>query len=398
MFGSQIGSFHSDLLDASPETNESKRHLVTEIKNRAKNVLATKNYPDAVELYTKAIEVIPEDDANEKSILFSNRSMCYTSMGKFTEAESDSEKSIGLNSLYTKAYFRKTAALVGLRKYKDAREAVLIGLKQIPNDKDLLAQLAKIDNELKNGNQSNESAPLSSSSASPLPSKQASTSKKDTTVEPDEEHHKDTEIVRGYKKLADGRVTTFFNNTLDETTKALIGDIAPRKINSSNDLVSNVEVGSSWNSAGTFESRDLTSWAKDYLTDNLNDDHVGGNIVLNGENYILKILEVKELTGDCEIIVIRGKRKHVCDFTFTLLWQLTREVCAGESVANTLEKVDGTLLIQDFSADGDFEPIFSMSTKVDSSHSVTIKMAKEEIQKRVQQSMQLFIQELKSKV
>lgn len=218
MFGSQIASIHSDVLSANPENNESRRELVNEIKSRAKNVLGSKNYPEALDLYSKGIEVIPEDDTVEKSILYSNRSMCYFGMGKFSDAESDAQKSIELNASYTKAYFRKTAALFEQRKFKEARECVLIGLGQLPNDKDLQAQLCKIDAEIKTLNMSSSSSTPSAVKST----KSAAVSGKEHTSKPVaeqvlEDHHEEvSDIVRGYKKLDDGRVTTFFNNTLDE--------------------------------------------------------------------------------------------------------------------------------------------------------------------------------------
>ncbi len=49
---------------------------------------------------------------------------------------------------------------------------------------------------------------------------------------------------------------TFFNNELDEATKNLIGDIAPKKIDidSNNTLLTSTDIERSvWNSAGTFE-------------------------------------------------------------------------------------------------------------------------------------------------
>ena len=218
MFGSQIASIHSDVLSANPETNESKRDLVNEIKSRAKNVLSSKNYPEAIDLYSKGIEIIPENDTVEKSILYSNRSMCHSGMGKFLDAESDAQKSIDLNASYTKAYFRKTAALIGQKKYKEARECVLIGLGQLPNDKDLQAQLVKIDAEIKtsNASTSSSSAAIKSTKSAAATSGKEKESKQATEQVQDDHHEELTDIVRGYKKLDDGRVTTFFNNTLDE--------------------------------------------------------------------------------------------------------------------------------------------------------------------------------------
>ena len=77
--------------------------------------------------------------------------------------------------------------------------------------------------------------------------------------------------MKGYKKTADGRLTTYFNNELSEEAKALIGDIAPKKLQGaeaagdttgSSGVTSNV--ASAWNKAGTWESRDMTRLVRRY--------------------------------------------------------------------------------------------------------------------------------------
>ena len=239
MFGSGVGSIHQDVLSANPIELEEKRQLVVEIKNRAKGSISSRNFPEGIELYTKALEVISDSDNVEKAILYSNRSMCYHGMNKFVEAEADAQQSIEFNSLYTKAYFRRTAALIGLKRFQDAKSCVLIGLKQLPGDKDLNAQLTKINAELQSSGASSTPEAVSSTSSKSSPksstkssSAAASSTKKSTKsddkddamdVDDDEEDEKQAakDIVRGYKKLPDGRVTTFFNNNLDDTVGAI---------------------------------------------------------------------------------------------------------------------------------------------------------------------------------
>lgn len=77
--------------------------------------------------------------------------------------------------------------------------------------------------------------------------------------------------MKGYKKTADGKVTTYFHNELSEEAKALIGDIAPKRLDPVGAVAGDVsptndaaggsgasnEV-SAWNKAGTWESRDMT--------------------------------------------------------------------------------------------------------------------------------------------
>ena len=182
----------------------------------------------------------------------------------------------------------------------------------------------------------------------------------------------------------------------------MIGDIAPKKIESSGDLTTSdtsSQVGSSWNAAGTYESRDLSSWALEFLKENFNNDHIGGDLKSSNQNhkFILKITEVKDISGDAQIVIARGKRKHVCDITFSLVFELSIEHF-GVMEGKVLEKLEGTLVIQDFSADGDYDLSFTISTKVENKDNSLVKIAKDEIEKKVQQALQLFVQELKSKV
>ncbi|CAN0519516.1 unnamed protein product, partial [Ectocarpus sp. 8 AP-2014] len=69
--------------------------------------------------------------------------------------------------------------------------------------------------------------------------------------------------MKGYKITADGKKTTYFNNDLTEEAKALIGDIAPKKLEPATAAVQDSTSGggneaSAWNKAGTWESRDMT--------------------------------------------------------------------------------------------------------------------------------------------
>jgi hypothetical protein len=86
--------------------------------------------------------------------------------------------------------------------------------------------------------------------------------KKEKVEEKNEEEEEEENKIRGYKLTTDGRKTTFFNNELDEKTKALIGSIAPQKIEIPSEGPGSAGgtvgagSGSAWNSAGTFESVD----------------------------------------------------------------------------------------------------------------------------------------------
>ena len=276
MFNGNGGlSIHGDVLNASPEGEESKRGLVEELKRRAKSSMSNRNYPEAIALYTKAIEVCPTEDKNALAILYANRSLANLSMNANTAALEDANQSIATDETYLKGHFRKVMALIGLKDYLAARDLITKCLEIQPEDPDLLKQLHIVNQKLSETNSATttavpgakttvklaasstvSSSVTAGSSSSAATASKSTSSAAVTSVEGDDTSAS-SENLRGYKLTSDGRKTTFFNNELDETTKALIGNIAPKKLDPATSSVSatnNVGGGSVWNSAGTFES------------------------------------------------------------------------------------------------------------------------------------------------
>lgn len=125
-----FASLHRDVLDANPSDQAGKDTLLEEIKNRAKGAITNKQYPAADLLYTKAIELLPND-----ATLFGNRSMVRLTLGKFEQSLEDAEKSVSLDPTYAKGYYRKGQACIKLKKYSEAVEAYEGGLKLEPDNK-----------------------------------------------------------------------------------------------------------------------------------------------------------------------------------------------------------------------------------------------------------------------
>ena len=79
--------------------------------------------------------------------------------------------------------------------------------------------------------------------------------------------------MRGYRVKADGTKTTFFNQDLDDEAKRLIGDITPKRIDPNDEAAavngtaapSPPAGASAWNSAGTWEERDVSEWGRSRL-------------------------------------------------------------------------------------------------------------------------------------
>ena len=403
MFSSGFGSMHSDVLNATPTNDSDKTKLIEEIRSRAKSSIASRNYPEAITLYTKGLDIALEADKNGIAILHGNISMCYVSMNKTDEAIHHANESIKNDPQYVKAYYRKAQAYINLKQYHRAKEALLEGLAIKPDDKEIRQQMDKVQMEIvKSGDSidsnTNENATTvfktttktttsAASTASPVAAATNTNTNSTTStvqIEPDAEGET---IMRGYK-IVDGKKTTFFNHQLDDKTKELIGDIAPKRIDATDVQETTSSNGrSAWNSAGTFESVGYTPWAKETLTKILTEI----NMAIDGGSITIK--EVKEITGDAEIISRGGKRKHVYDMTIKLVYMISLAEVSFE----------GEIKIEDITADREYEFSFvhdkgSPKSNVEIEKIITSKIkSKEGLKSTIVEKLVHFDDNFKSK-
>lgn len=316
--------------------------------------------------------------------------MCYLSVGNASSALADAEEAEKLDNSYLKVYYRKAAALKALGRYSEAKSAISKGLGFKADDKDMKALLEKIEADIAShgsvkssststvpaarttvSTSSSSSGSTATSKSAPVVAKSSSTA---SAAANDDDDDDEDEValgnVRGYKKTADGRTTTFFNNELDETAKRLIGDIAPKKLEAELKAPESAALanGSSvWNSAGTYEERILTPWATSELKERLGG--LAGRVeqtsagldprewagFANGaaplEAVDISVTEVDGVTGDAQVSMIRGKKKHLCDYCVELKWALTFKHAGSD----TTEVVAGKMSVLDISADKEYE-------------------------------------------
>ncbi len=93
------------------------------------NYYKAKNYKQAVDSYTKAIDLDPTN-----ALLFTNRAAAALMLSQFKEAIHDCDQAITLDQTCSKAYFRKATALKGLGKVDLALEALTTGLHHDPTN------------------------------------------------------------------------------------------------------------------------------------------------------------------------------------------------------------------------------------------------------------------------
>jgi len=110
-----------------------------EAKNKGNSAFSAKNYQEAIQHFTEAIELDPSNH-----ILYSNRSASYNALNQYEKALEDANKTISLKSDWSKGYLRQANALFGQNKLDEAQQACTTGLKYEPDNAQLKSLLEDI--------------------------------------------------------------------------------------------------------------------------------------------------------------------------------------------------------------------------------------------------------------
>lgn len=110
-----------------------------ELKALGNKAIAEKNFDEAIEAFTKAIEL---DGSNH--VLYSNRSAAYASKKDWDHALQDAEKTTEIKPDWPRGWGRKGAALHGKGDLLGANDAYEEGLKHDPSNAGLKSSLASV--------------------------------------------------------------------------------------------------------------------------------------------------------------------------------------------------------------------------------------------------------------
>jgi stress-induced-phosphoprotein 1 len=102
----------------------SKNATALAFKAEGNGHFKNKQYAEAIEQYTKAIEADPDTDVT----FYSNRSACYAATAKWQEAADDGRKCIMIDKNFVKGYFRAGLAQQNMLNYEAAIDVVKRGL------------------------------------------------------------------------------------------------------------------------------------------------------------------------------------------------------------------------------------------------------------------------------
>jgi tetratricopeptide (TPR) repeat protein len=360
MISSNPFSPHKDVLDAPiPLDSISKTVLLNEVKNRAKGAVQAGQWPDAKCLYEKAVEIAVDNKA-ECAICHSNLSLVLGKMNMWSEAKQAAQTATTEDATYVKGFWRLGSAHAALKEYSDALRALEAAKKLEPDNKALLKEMERVRQQqlqqpavpapavapkppkttpvpprsaLSGNSSTKTSSSTGSSTSSSKPSEKATAEHDATDVD-----FSKSDITRGYK-IVNGKKTSYFHNELDEHTKQLIGDIAPKKLDSTSAAptaaaAANSDViGSVWNQAGTWEEKEISKWACETLQSMLETTSYESEI---GHASVSKA----EVTGSASVAMVRGKKRYIYELAVSIEWKV-----GGSQGKINFPDVDGTCMV-----------------------------------------------------
>ncbi|XP_065367843.1 RNA polymerase II-associated protein 3 [Calliphora vicina] len=134
----------SEKHDTPYDPVELKHKEANEIKDLGNKHVKMAEYPMAIEAYTKAIQMYPDD-----AVYYSNRALCYLKLEKYDECIEDCERAIDIDRLAVKAYYRRMMANESLGNNMDALKDCTTVLMIEPKNTEASRSLERINERLR---------------------------------------------------------------------------------------------------------------------------------------------------------------------------------------------------------------------------------------------------------
>ncbi|KAH0744106.1 hypothetical protein KY290_032099 [Solanum tuberosum] len=122
------------------ETENSNTSRAEELKQLANEAFKGHKYSQAIDLYTRAIEL-----NGENAVYYANRAFAHTKLEEYGSAIQDGTRAIEIDPRYSKGYYRRGAAYLAMGKFKDALKDFQQVKKLCPNDPDATKKLKECE-------------------------------------------------------------------------------------------------------------------------------------------------------------------------------------------------------------------------------------------------------------
>ncbi len=110
-----------------------------ELNEIGKEAFNKQDYKESIQYYSEAIKLNPNDHN-----LYHSRSIAYDKLSEFNDSLIDAEKTISLKKDWPNGYFIKGNALEHLKKYDEAINTYIEGLRYDANDESLINALKNV--------------------------------------------------------------------------------------------------------------------------------------------------------------------------------------------------------------------------------------------------------------
>jgi len=173
---------------------------------------------------------------------------------------------------------------------------------------------------------------------------------------------------------------------------------AATSTSSSSATSSSTTAGSKWNTAGTFEERDITEYAHDLFK-----KHMLGTKLKAGSNTVI-INKIPKIDGESSIVYTRGKKKVGYDLHIRMNWTTDNSTDAADADADddndtssSSDVVKGSISIPELADFNDLDDTeITITVKSDSDKSSDIKkQLNKQIDSVIKKKLEEFIDELK---
>lgn len=117
---------------------------VDALKERGNDFFKQGEFEKAIELFTTALSLHSEED-KLASVIHCNRSMCYAHLQNFVLSLADAKRAVTFDSTYKKAHYRLIKSLIELNRLREARQYLLVAIKDAGDAKEMKALEVELD-------------------------------------------------------------------------------------------------------------------------------------------------------------------------------------------------------------------------------------------------------------
>merc|ERR1712018_566975 len=112
------------------DVEKDAKRSAEERKEEGNQLYKAKKYVEALQKYSQAIELCPENPA-----YYGNRAACHMMLSQYTKALDDAKTAVGLDSNFVKGYVRIAKCCIALGETSSAKQAIQQGLNIDPSSK-----------------------------------------------------------------------------------------------------------------------------------------------------------------------------------------------------------------------------------------------------------------------